>query len=232
MIPKKTNRANLESWKSTFFMAGLVLALLGVYGAMEMTKEQRYSKIITGLENAQGDEKIIPITRQELKQAELPKPQQVIIDLNIVDDKFEVDDNFNFEAFDADPDDNIIIKNLIANAKQDESMEEEAPFLIVESMPTFQGGEIETFRDWVQSHLVYPSLAMENQVSGRVYVSFVVEKDGSIQRPSINILRGVDPSLDDEVIRVLLSAPKWEPGKQREKPVRVAFSIPVNFILQ
>jgi len=232
MKSKKTSRANLEEWKSTFMMLGLVIALALFYVMLEITKEQRYSKIITGLEKVQEVTEVIPITRQELKQAEPPKPKQVIIDLNIVDDKVAIDDNLDFDAFDADQNDIIKINELLGNQQKQEEVEEEAPFLIVESMPTFQGGDIDKFRQWVQANLIYPQVALENQISGRVYVSFVVEKDGSIERRTINILRGVDTALDNEVIRALLSAPKWEPGKQREKPVRVTFSISVNFILQ
>jgi protein TonB len=232
MIPKKTKRANLERWKSTFMLIGLVIVLGLTHLAMESKRGNLNFSTIQSSKTLFGDEEIVPITRQELKPVEPPKPQQVIINLNIVDDHFKVDDNMNFDDFDVNPDDAIRIKDFIANSQKEENLEEETPFFIVESMPKFQGGDIDKFRQWVQEHLVYPPQALENQISGTVYITFVVEKNGTIDSKHIAILRGVDPLIDNEVIRVLLSAPKWEPGRQREKPARVNFSMPVKFILQ
>lgn len=102
-------------------------------------------------------------------------------------------------------------------------------FYIVETMPQFQGEGIEAFRAYIQKNVTYPQLALENGISGIVYVSFVINRRGELT--NISILRSVDPSLDEEVIRALKAAPKWEPGKQRGKPVNVSFSIPIRFIL-
>ena len=101
-------------------------------------------------------------------------------------------------------------------------------FFIVEQMPTFQGGTIDDFREWVAKQLVYPEDAAEKGISGRVLVSFIVETDGSLS--NIKVVKGSYPSLDAEALRVVKSSPKWEPGVQRNHKVRVSVTIPINFI--
>ena len=230
MISKKTERANLEMKKGLFTEIGLVLALLFTLGAAEYTKEDLKDSKIQALRDAKGEEEIVPITRQELqKPVEPPKPKTVIIDLKIVEDDVKLDDNLDFDAFDANQNDAIKIATVVGNSKEEEE-EDKQVFLIVEDMPSFQGGTIENFRNYIQNTVKYPQLAMENSISGTVYVSFVVNRRGEVA--SINIVRGVDPSLDEAVINALKQAPTWEPGKQRGKPVNVSFSIPVKFILQ
>ena len=97
-------------------------------------------------------------------------------------------------------------------------------------MPTFQGKDVNAFRDWVAKRLKYPEIAAENGISGRVFVRFVVEPNGVVD--NVTVVRGVDPALDAEAIRVVKSSPKWSPGKQRGKAVRVAYTIPIVFVLQ
>ena len=230
MIDKKTERANLEKKKGLFTEIGLVLALLFTLGAAEYTKEDLKDSKIMALRDAKGEEEIIPITRQELqKPVEPPKPKTVIIDLKIVEDDVKLEDNLDFDAFDANQNDAIKIATVVGNSKEEEE-EDKQVFLIVEDMPSFQGGTIENFRNYIQQTVKYPALAMENSISGTVYVSFVVNRRGEVS--NINIVRGVDPSLDEAVITALKAAPTWSPGKQRGKPVNVSFSIPVKFILQ
>jgi len=230
MISKKTERANLEKKKGLFTEIGLVMALIFTLAAFEYTKEDLKTSTLQALRDAQGEEEIIPITRQELqKPAEPPKPKTVIIDLKIVEDDVKLEDNLDFDAFDANQNDAIKIATVVGNTKEEEE-EESKVFLIVEDMPTFQGGTLENFRNYIQTTVKYPALAMENSISGTVYVSFVVNRRGEVS--NINIIRPVDPSLDEAVINALKNAPIWEPGKQRGKPVNVSFSIPVKFILQ
>jgi len=108
--------------------------------------------------------------------------------------------------------------------------EEEPPFMFVEEDASFQGGTLEDFRTWVQQNLVYPPLAIENGISGRVTVSFIVSSKGEVT--NVTILRGVDPALDKETIRVIQSSPKWTPPRQGGRAVRQQFNIPVIFQLQ
>ena len=114
---------------------------------------------------------------------------------------------------------------------EEEVVEEEAiPFQLVEEKPSFQGGDANQFSKWVNSRLVYPEIAKENGVSGRVTLQFTVEKDGSVTK--VKVLRGVDPSLDKEAVRVVSMSPKWKPGKQRDRAVPVTYTFPVIFQLR
>jgi periplasmic protein TonB len=108
--------------------------------------------------------------------------------------------------------------------------EDEPAFVFVEEQATFQGGDVQTFREWVQKNLVYPPVAVENGIFGRVTVQFAVSSKGDVT--DVKILRGVDPSLDKETIRVIMSSPKWGAAKQGGRAVKQQFVIPVIFMLQ
>lgn len=116
MVPKKTDRANLETKKGLFIEIGLVIALALTLAAFEYTKEDLRTANIQAIRDVQGEEEIIPITRQELqKPQDPPKPKTVIIDLNIVEDDIELTDELDFESFDANQDDAIQIADVIGN---------------------------------------------------------------------------------------------------------------------
>ena len=100
----------------------------------------------------------------------------------------------------------------------------------MEHKPKFQGGDQNDFTKWVFNNIVYPEIAKENGVQGRVILQFTVDKDGSVK--NVKVLRGVDSSLDKEAVRVVSSSPKWEPGRQRDKPAKVTFVFPVIFQLR
>jgi len=102
-------------------------------------------------------------------------------------------------------------------------------FVIVEQMPTFQGKPADKFREFIAANLKYPDIAVENGIQGRVFVSFVVEPNGELS--NVRVVRGVDPSLDKEAVRVVELSPRWEPGKQRGQTVRVRFTFPIIFVL-
>ena len=113
---------------------------------------------------------------------------------------------------------------------QEEVDEGEAiPFQLVEEKPTFQGGDSNQFSKWVNQRLIYPEIAKEKGVQGRVTLQFTVEKDGTVTK--VKVLRGVDPSLDKEAVRVVSMSPKWKPGKQRDRAVPVTYTFPVIFQL-
>jgi protein TonB len=105
--------------------------------------------------------------------------------------------------------------------------ETDEPFFLVEVMPSFKGGGIEKFRGWVQSRTTYPQEAINKKIKGKVYLTFIVEKDGTVS--SVTIVKGVDPLLDEEAVKAISQSPKWTPGLQRGVPVRVRYSIPLNF---
>lgn len=102
-------------------------------------------------------------------------------------------------------------------------------FVIVEQMPTFQGEPADKFREFLAANLRYPVIAAENGIQGKVYVSFVIDTDGSVSR--VKVKKGVDPSLDKEAIRVVETSPRWEPGIQKGQTVRVEFTFPIIFVL-
>lgn len=103
------------------------------------------------------------------------------------------------------------------------------PFILVEVKPTFKGGDLEEFRKWVQKRVIYPQEAQDNGISGRVYLTFVIERDGSVS--NVKVVRGVDPLINKEAEKAIAASPKWSPGLQRGRPVRVRFSIFLNFTL-
>jgi periplasmic protein TonB len=152
-----------------------------------------------------------------------PPPAPKVASISIV-----AEDNVDLskEEFSAD----LAVRILNFVSAEEEYLEEEEIFTIVEEMPTFAGGDISKFRDFISKNLKYPDYAAENGIQGRVFVGFVVERDGSVS--NVKVIRGVDPLLDKEAVRVVKSSPKWTPGKQRGVPVRVTFTFPVVFSLQ
>mgnify|MGYP002563779458 CR=1 FL=1 len=126
-------------------------------------------------------------------------------------------------------DDIIMLDNEIANMDEEEEVEEQQIFQVVEEMPEFPGGMAECLK-FLAKNIKYPTIAQENGVQGRVIVQFVVNQDGSIVDPVV--VRSVDPYLDKEALRVIQMMPKWKPGKQRGKAVRVKYTVPVTFKLQ
>lgn len=120
-------------------------------------------------------------------------------------------------------------ENIPAPEPPKHVVEETKIFTVVEQMPMYPGGDA-ALMGYLRDNIKYPTVAAENGVQGRVVVGFVVERDGSIT--DVNILRGVDPSLDREAMRVVKSMPRWNPGKQNGSAVRVKYQVPVSFRLQ
>jgi TonB family protein len=147
------------------------------------------------------------------------------------DDNTWKKDGMTIKAFDDRTLEEIDSKMKAADAEQlrKKQAAEKQVFLIVEDMPTFQGGTVENFRNWVQNNVQYPDEAKAKKIAGTEYVSFVVDTLGNVTNP--NVIRSADPLLSAEVIRVMKSAPAWIPGRQRGHLVNVSFSIPVKFVL-
>ncbi len=225
MERKKTNKADLESKKGIFLEIGFIVTLGLVLLAFEWGTTPEETKGFQKEDSGDIAQESVPVTRQKEKKQPPPPPKTTEV-INIVDDEVEIEDQLRLEETEADEDTEVSI-----DAFAEEEEEEEAEvFVKVENMPEFKGGGINAFRKWVQKHLEYPTIAAENGIEGTVYVRFVVDKDGSIS--NIQVLRSVDPSLDEEAVATVKSAPKWEPGSQRGKPVRVQFNLPIVFQLQ
>ncbi len=225
MEVKKSNKANLENKTVLFFEIGLVTALAILLLFLEWTSKPKGDNLLLGMQSGEIDEEIIPITRQQPEQPPPPPPPpQVIEVINIVEDDVDIEE-IDFESMDVDEDMAI---DFVPFEEEEEAAEE--VFFIVEDMPQFQGGGKEKFREYIQQNLNYPPIAAENGISGRVFVQFAVNAKGEVV--DVVVVRGRDPALDKEAKRVVQSSPKWSPGKQRGRPVKVQFTFPIVFVLQ
>ena len=148
--------------------------------------------------------------------------------IDIIDDDIKINDNIINTEDDANL--GVDIQDYVEEVQEEVVEEETIPFQLVEEKPKFQGGDANDFTKWVNQRLVYPDVAKENGVQGRVMLQFTVNTDGSVS--GVKVLRGVDPSLDKEAVRVVSMSPKWTPGKQRDRKVKVTYTFPVIFQLR
>jgi len=226
---KKNKQVDLEKRKSMFIVIGLVVTLSIVLVAFEWTQGEDKGDDSEIVAEIQFEDEMMQITRREEPKPE-PKPEQpkVAEVLDIVDDDVEIEDDFDFDM-EATEDTEYDFTSMLGD--DDEEIEEEEVFYIVEDMPTFNGGDPATeFRKYIGQNLRYPDIAAENGISGRVIVQFAVNRVGQVV--DAVVVRSIDPALDKEAIRVVMSSPKWSPGKQRGKAVTVLFTFPINFVLQ
>ena len=232
MEVKKSPHVNLQSYRLLFLLVGLAIALGATGIAFMYSSEVNLGEYTPPKPEATEVEQI-DNTRQDIPEPEV-QPQkaqaQVVTDvLNIVsnDQKIETNIVFTDDADDFD-DFDIIIE------EKEEEIEEEEIFVTVEEMPTFQGGGLPEFRNWVQSNVKYPQIALENGIQGNVVVQFVVGPDGKMT--NFKVLQSPDKTLSDATIEVLKKANElkkgWKPGKQRGKAVKVSFTLPVKFAIQ
>lgn len=230
MEVKKSPKADLENKKLLFREIGLVAVLGIVLLAFEWSTKDKPDMMDLTQDAVAVEEEIIPITQEQQElPPEMPKIPVLSDVIDIVDDDIKVNDDLIISLEDNS---NVGVEIMDYHAEVvEEVVEEEAiPFALVEEKPRFQGGDANTFSKWVNSKLVYPEIAKENGVQGRVTLQFTVNTDGSVS--NVTVLRGVDPSLDKEAVRIVSSSPKWEPGRQRERPVKVTYTFPVIFQLR
>lgn len=229
MEVKKSPKADLTKTVTLFREVGFIIVLGIVLLAFEWQSKEKKESIFDQQESVIIEEEIIPITQEEqAPPPEMPKIPVLSDAIDIVDDNIQVDDAvFSFED---DASLGVEIMDYIETVEEEEVEEEAIPFALVENKPTFQGGDANTFSKWVNSRLEYPEIAKENGIQGRVTLQFTVNTDGSVS--DVKVLRGVDSSLDREAVRVVSSSPKWKPGMQRDKPVRVTYTFPVIFQLR
>tara|TARA_B100001758_G_C18367454_1_gene589353 strand:+ start:517 stop:1170 length:654 start_codon:yes stop_codon:yes gene_type:complete len=216
MEAKKNLKANLDRKRGLFLQIGLVIALLLVLVVFEYKSYEKSSYNLGQLNLDDLEEEIIPITKQEVKPPPPPPPPPEVIE--IVEDEVEIENEIEIEDTESDEDEVIEI----------EEEDDEEFFMVVENMPEFPGGDLGLMK-YIQKNVKYPPIAKEYNITGKVYVSFIVDKSGNVT--NVKIVRGVDKNLDAEAVRVVKSLPKYKPGKQRGKAVRVMFTIPINFTL-
>ena len=199
-----------------------------MFVAFEWTERDKQVTTDSGAEMPIFEEEMIPITEQEEpKQAppppEAPKVEEV---LQIAENDADVQET----TIQSSEENNQAVEiKYVAPVVEEEEPEEAEIFMVVEEMPEFPGGMAECLK-FLGKNIKYPTIAQENGVQGRVIVQFVVNQDGSIVDPVV--VRSVDPYLDKEALRVIKTMPKWKPGKQRGKAVRVKYTVPVTFKLQ
>ena len=225
---KKSSKADLEKGKSLNYLMGIVIALAVLFVGFEWGNPEISVTADSGFAYDVPNEEIAPSEQELLKPppivVEIPKDLEII---NIVDDSFSVE-TILFSS-DDDPTQAQVITYVapLGVVEADEVPDEEVIFPFVEKSPEFLHGSLLA---WIKNNINYPAVAIENGISGRVYCEFVVNADGSVS--DVTVIRGKDPILDREAIRVLRLLPKFKPGEQRGKPVRVKFSVPVVFQLE
>ena len=225
MQVKKSEKASLEKDKIVYVLMGLVFVLSLCYVALEWTEREVTKYEVTDTEFLFEEEVEIQQTSQETPPPPPPPAVQEVEVLNVVEDNVETE---SIEVNTEETETEVVIAAPVEAPVEEE--EEEVVFVVVESMPEFPGGQQALFK-YLSENVKYPVIAQENGIQGRVICQFVVNRDGSIV--DVEVVRsGGDASLDKEAVRVIKSMPKWKPGKQRGKAVRVKYTLPVNFKLQ
>ena len=230
MEVKKSPKASLENKRLLLLEAGLVLALGIVYVAFNVSSKEAKVAALEDTTQVVVEEEMVAIENETPPPPpEAPSVPVLSDQIDIVDDDIKLDDDMfmNLE----DDNTGVEIQEYKEAEVEEEEVEEEAiPFQLVEQKPSFNGGDANEFSKWVNSRLVYPEIAKENGVQGRVTLQFTVEADGRVT--NVKVLRGVDPSLDKEAVRVVSSSPKWKAGRQRDRAVKVTYTFPVIFQLR
>ena len=229
---KKSPKANLENKKLLFKEIGLVIALGLTLLAFNWSTSEKAVSTLEADQQVEVEEEIVPITNDTPP----PPPETSVAEpvmsdiIDIVDDDIKVDTKIIINEDDKNQ--GVEIKEYVQAAEIAEEVVEDdiIPFAIVEDKPMFQGKDANEFTKWVYNNIVYPEIAKENGVQGRVTLQFEIGKDGTVT--NVKVLRGVDSSLDKEAVRVVSNSPKWTPGKQRGKAVKVKYNFPVTFQLK
>ena len=234
MQPKKNPKADLNKNRNLYFVIGLTLVLGVTWGAIEF---KTYEKVfdLAALDMLEDDDEDIPITEQLKTPPPPPPPPPAPEVIEVVEDEEEVEETV-IESTETDQDE-IIIEEIEVEEEFDDI---DVPFAVIEDVPIFPGCESvaksqrracfqEQMNKYIRRNFRYPEIAQEMGIQGRVYVNFIIAKDGSIT----NIrMRGPDKNLENEAQRIISRLPKMTPGKQRGRAVRVPFSIPITFRLQ
>ena len=221
---KKTPKADLERRKGLFLEIGMVVALAVIFLAFNYKsyEKQELTLMTRIVDNA--EEEMVQVTQQE-KPPPPPKPPQQTSVIEIVEDDVEIEDDIEI---DVEADQETEVQDYVPVEEVEEEEEETQIFQVVETMPEFKGGNAARIK-YLQNNLKYPTMARESGIQGKVFVTFVVERDGSIT--DVKVLRGIGGGCDEEAVRVIKGMPRWSVGKQRGKPVRVQFNMPIVFKL-
>lgn len=222
---KKSPKANLESKRKLFLEIGLVVALAACLFSFGTSRKVGKVMSLGVMENKAVVQEITPLVQPEEKKPEIPPPPRVVDLIRIVDNDMQLTTELEIENTEVTPD--LAINPVVQKFDtKEKDVKEEEIFLVASEMPEFPGGN-RALAKYLGDNVKYPEVAAETGVKGKVIVSFVVNKDGSIC--DVKILRGVDPALDQEAIRLVSNMPRWKPGKQGDRTVRVSYRVPINF---
>jgi protein TonB len=226
MEAKKSKKADLDNKRGLFMEIGLIVALAIVIIMFSVSQREKIIEAMAPVASVDEVEMIDVTTEKEPETVPVQhQTVSVITDvLNVVRNETKIETSIGWVDFE---DEDIDIAPIQVET---EEIEEETIFIVADEKPTFQGGDLNTFRNWVQSRLTYPALAQENNIQGTVTVKFVVEKDGRLT--NIQVLKSPDKTLSDEAVQVLAKSPKWAPARQRDMAVRFSYTMPIVFKLQ
>ena len=228
MEAKKTPRADLEKRRGMFLEIGLAVILAAALVAFNVKSyEKEVKEVSTRTADVEIEADIIQTEQEETPPPPPEEPEVVATELNVVENDAEDIHEIGIVNAEARADEALEFTRVEVTEEVEEA--EEEVFLVVEEDPEFPGG-LDALSKFIADNIKYPQLAKENNITGRVFVSFVVEKDGRVGQ--VKILRDIGGGCGAEAVRVVKSMPKWKPGKQRGKPVRTQFNLPVNFDLQ
>lgn len=226
MKNKKSKKADLENKKGVFFLFGLVISLGMVLLAFQWSTPPKEVIVLKNANYVPDDVLFIPRTKNEEKK-ELPKPV-FLPSFELVGNDTQTDENPDLFVTDPAEEFTVNFNELILTSHQKNVEKEEEIVNFAEVMPEFPGGVL-SLQKFIADAVKYPSIALENEIQGKVYVSFVINEFGNVTNATI--VRGVDESLDNEALRVIRSLPKWKPGLQGGKAVKVRYFVPINFEL-
>ena len=227
MEAKKSKKATIENQRGSWLLMGLVVALAFMFVSFEWTQHDVRVAALSSDDESIFVTELVPITFPDEKLEPPPPPENKIVEiLEIVKNDIEVADNVSTVGEDMDTTHKIV---WIPPVVETEVVDEDVIVDVAEIMPEFPGGTAALMK-YLGTNIKYPTISQEMGSAGRVIVQFVVDKDGSISNPEV--VRGVDAYLDKEAIRVISSMPKWRPGVQNGKKVRVKYTVPVVFRLQ
>ena len=226
---KKTEKASLENKRLIFAEVGLIAALLVVFAGFESSTRAKEVALLQDNTVIDDEDDMVAIPLDTPPPApEAPALPILSDELQIVDDDVAVD--LDFQSLD-DTDVPVDIQEYVRQEVVEEDVEDDPiPFVTVEQKPTFNGGDANGFAKWVNSKLVYPEIAKDNGIEGRVTLQFTIGKDGRLV--NVKVLSAPDESLAQEAVRVVSSSPKWEPGRQRDRAVKVSYTFPVIYRLR
>ena len=225
---KKNPKADLENRRGLYLEIGLVVILVAALVAFNVKSyDQEQVEVVQRTAIDEVEDVIIQTQQEELPPPPPPEQPEVTTELNVIEDDAESENEVDMSSFQRQ-EEATNMEIIPVKIEEEEEVDEQVIFQVLENDPEFPGG-VEAMYKYLAQNIKYPQLARENNITGKVYVEFVVEKDGSVS--NVKVLRDIGGGCGQEAVRVVKSMPKWTPGKQRGKAVRVQYNLPVNFSL-